>query len=164
MVRVSSVMQNRQWILPDSILLALPVCAATPGRVTTNAGFRADTSLVLVSVGVTDEHNQLVVGLKPNDFRLFESGVRQEVKYFTSDDTPLSVGLVFDSSNSMTDKLSPARQATARFLQHTNPEDEVFMETFSDRPTIALDFSSQSSQAQNVTSVQAAQGRTTPES
>ncbi len=81
------------------------------------------------------------------------------MKYFTSDDTPLSVGLVFDSSNTMTDQLSSARQATARFLQHTNPEDEVFLETFSDRPTIPLDFTRHPSQAQNVTTFKTAQGR-----
>src|SRR5450759_3185923 len=131
-------MQNHRWSLPASILLAFSLWAASPSRLTTRAGFRADTSLVLVNVGVTDEHNRLVGGLNREAFQVFENGARQDVAYFTSEDQPLSVGLVFDFSNSMTGKLAVARQAAAQFLQHANPEDEVFLETFHDHPRIAL--------------------------
>src|SRR5450631_2358509 len=129
MLWVDSVMRHRLWLVPASILLAWPASPASPNRMTAG-GFRADTSLVLVNVSVTDEHNRLVGSLKSDYFQLFENGARQELAYFTSEDSPLSVGLVFDSSNSMTGKLAAARQAAAQFLRHANPDDEVFLETF----------------------------------
>lgn len=149
-----------RWLLPASILLAWPVWAASPSRLTTSAGFRADTSLVLVNVGVTDEDDRLVAGLKREDFQVFDNGARQEVAYFTSEDSPLSIGLVFDSSNSMTGKLAAARQAAAQFLQHANPEDEVFLETFNDHPRIALAFTDRFEDVQNLAVWQTPQGRT----
>jgi len=147
-------------ILLVPLLLASPDWGASPERTGGSAGFRADTSLVLVQVGVTDADNRLVTGLKPGDCQVFENGARQEVKYFTEEDSPLSVGLVFDSSNSMTEKLPAARQAAAQFLGHANPRDEVFLETFNDRPRIALDFTDRFPDLQNAVVFQAPQGRT----
>jgi Ca-activated chloride channel homolog len=157
---VDGVMRHHLWFLLPSILLAGTASPASPKSVAPAAGFRADTSLVLINVGVTDKNNRLVGGLKSQDFHLFENGARQELVYFTSEDSPLSVGLVFDLSNSMTDKLGGARQAAAQFLQHANPTDEVFLETFNDRLKLALDFTGQSQEVQNLVAQQTTQGRT----
>jgi Ca-activated chloride channel family protein len=160
MVWVDTVMRSHRCFLLASILLAWPASAASLKRIAPDAGFRVDTSLVLVNVGVTDERNGMVGGLKREDFQVFENGARQKIAYFTSEDSPLSVGLVFDSSNSMTDKITAARQAAALFLQYANPDDEVFLETFNDRVKVALDFTDHYQEVQNLAAFQTPQGRT----
>jgi hypothetical protein len=78
---------------------------------------RFDLNLVLVPVTVTDPMGVPVAGLPRNAFRLFEDGVEQEVKYFASDDAPISAGVVFDASRSMEGKLDQSREAVAQFFR-----------------------------------------------
>ena len=93
---------------------------------------RVDTTVVLVPVTVTNPLNQFVTGLEKTNFRVYEDKVEQEVAYFASDDAPLSVGLVFDTSGSMGNKLGKSRQAVSQFFRTANPEDEVFIVNFND--------------------------------
>ena len=75
----------------------------------------------------------MVSGLEQENFRIWEDKVEQKVEYFSSKDTPMSIGLIFDATGSMSDKISAARDAAARFLKVGNPEDEYFLVTFSQR-------------------------------
>src|SRR5438552_1806565 len=79
------------------------------------ANIRVDTTLVLIPVTVTDPMNRFVTGLEKENFRVFEDKVEQEVKQFSSEDAPLSVGVVFDCSGSMGHKLEKSRLAVAQF-------------------------------------------------
>src|SRR5258706_47787 len=72
---------------------------------------RVDTNIVLVPVTVTNLLNQFVTGLDKDSFRLFEDKAEQQIAYFGSEDAPLSVGLVFDTSASMGAKLGRSRDA-----------------------------------------------------
>src|SRR5215469_15160249 len=65
------------------------------------AELRVDASLVEVPVHVTTFEGRAVRDLKAEDFRVLEDGVEQKITYFTRDDAPLSVGLLFDASGSM---------------------------------------------------------------
>src|SRR5580704_8823911 len=94
--------------------------------------FNVDTTLVLIPANVTDPTNRFVLGLLKQDFHLFEDGVQQTIAHFSGEDTPLSVGLVFDASGSMDDKLETSRQAALQFLKTMNPQDEAFLVQFSD--------------------------------
>src|SRR3954471_20012293 len=85
------------------------------------ATLRVDSSLVLVNVAVTDAMNHSVTGLERNHFRLFEDKMEQKITHFTSEDAPVSVGLIFDRSGSMGSKLSKSRQAAAQFFKAANP-------------------------------------------
>ncbi len=100
--------------------------------------FRADTTLVLVPVSVTDPSNRYVLGLEKDDLRLFEDGVEQKVTYFSSEDAPLSIGLLVDTSGSMGIKLDTSRRAVAEFLKTLNPSDEAFLVEFNDRADLAV--------------------------
>jgi hypothetical protein len=60
-----------------------------------------DVELALVNVTVTDPHNHLITGLESDNFRLFENNVEQEIEYFSSEDVPISIGVIFDLSGSM---------------------------------------------------------------
>lgn len=121
---------------------------------------RVDTTLVLINVTVTTPLNQVVTGLERDHFRLFEDKVEQSVTQFSSEDAPLSVGLVFDISGSMGAKLHKARQAAAQFFKTANPEDEFFLVQFSDRPRMVMEFTRQIEEIQNRLAFSEARGRT----
>src|SRR3954447_23771279 len=78
---------------------------------------RVETQLVLINVTVTDPMNRFVTGLEKEHFQLFEDKVKQEITQFSSEDAPLSVGLVFDASGSMGSKLQKSRQAAAQLFK-----------------------------------------------
>lgn len=111
--------------------------------------FNVDSTLVLIPVTVTDPLNRFVLGLQKQDFHLFEDGVEQTIVHFSGEDAPLSLGLVFDTSGSMGDKLITSRQAAFRFLSTMNAQDEVFLVEFSDHAQLAVGFTSQIDEIEN---------------
>jgi len=104
------------------------------------ATFRAHADLVLIPVTVTDKLNRFVLGLQKADFHLFEDGVEQTLEHFNGEDAPLSVGVLFDESGSMTYKLRTSRDAAAQLLNALNKEDEAFLLEFSDITKISIGF------------------------
>ena len=113
--------------------------AALPQATT---AFRADSTLVLVPVSVTDPSNRYVLGLEKEDFHLFEDDVAQTVTHFSSEDAPLSIGLLVDTSGSMGFKLDTSRRAVIEFLKTLNAADEAFLVDFSDRAELAVSLTS----------------------
>ena len=98
--------------------------------------YRKDVDLVLVNVTVTDPMNRLVTGLEKENFQLFEGTQPQEIKHFSSEDTPISLGVIFDLSGSMKTKIDKARDAVIEFFKTANPQDEFFLITFADKPEL----------------------------
>jgi Ca-activated chloride channel family protein len=98
--------------------------------------------LVLVPVTITDPMNRLVTGLEKQNFQLFEGSMPQDIKSFSSEDAPVSLGVIFDSSGSMSSKMDRAKDAVSEFFKTANPQDEFFMITFSDEPEEVSDFTS----------------------
>jgi Ca-activated chloride channel family protein len=98
--------------------------------------------LVLVPVTITDPLNRLVTGLDKENFQLFEGSSKEEIKSFSSEDAPVSLGVIFDSSGSMSSKMDRAKDAVIEFFKTANPQDEFFMITFSDAPEVVSDFTS----------------------
>ena len=107
------------------------------------ATFRAHADLVLVPVTVTDKLNRFVLGLQKEDFRLFEDGVEQSVAIFSGEDAPLSVGILFDESGSMTYKFRSSRAAAGQLLNTLNKEDEAFLVEFTDVAKLSVGFTNQ---------------------
>jgi Ca-activated chloride channel homolog len=101
---------------------------------------RVGVDLVLVPVTITDPLNRLVTGLDRDNFNLFEGKERQEIKTFSSEDAPVSIGVIFDMSGSMGSKIERAREAVVQFFKTANPQDEFFMITFADKPEEIADF------------------------
>jgi Ca-activated chloride channel homolog len=124
------------------------------------SNIRVDTTLVLIPVTVTDPLNRFVTGLERESFRLFEEKTEQKVTQFSSEDAPLSIGVVFDASGSMGAKLSKSREAVAQFFRTANPEDEFFLVQFNDRPEMVLKFTNQFEEIQNRLTFTQAKGRT----
>jgi len=95
-----------------------------------------DVNVVLVPVTVSDSKNRPVTTLKKQDFALFESDKPQEIRYFSTEDSPISVAILLDVSKSMSDKIDTERDAIVEFFNNANPDDEYFAITFSDRPRL----------------------------
>ncbi len=103
---------------------------------------KSEVNLVLVPVTITDPMNRLVTGLDKQNFTLFEGKDQQEIKHFSSEDAPVSLGVIFDMSGSMASKIERAREAVLEFFKTANPQDEFFMITFADQPEEISDFTS----------------------
>ena len=103
---------------------------------------KVDVSLVLVPVTITDPLNRLVTGLDKENFEVYENKQAQELRTFSSEDAPVSIGVIFDMSGSMTSKIERAREAVIEFFKTSNPQDEFFMITFADKPEEVSDFTS----------------------
>lgn len=121
---------------------------------------RVDTTLVQINVTVTDPLNRFVTGLEKEHFRLFEDKVEQKILDFSSEDAPLSVGLVFDTSGSMGPKLQKSREAAVQFFKTANPEDEFFLVEFSDRPELVVPFTANTEEIQNRLEFTQSKGKT----
>lgn len=111
--------------------------ASTPG-----SNIRVNVDLVLVPMVVTDPMNRLVTGLEKENFALTDNNIPQTIKTFSTQDAPLSIGIVFDLSGSMGSKFLRARKALSEFLRTCNPQDEFFVVGFNDRPAVIVDYTS----------------------
>lgn len=121
---------------------------------------RINKELVLINVTVTDPLNRFVTGLQKEQFQLFEDKVPQTIVSFSSEDAPISIGLVFDTSGSMGEKLQKSRLAAAQFFKTSNPSDEFFLIEFSDRPVLRVPFTTDTSKIQSALTFSQSRGRT----
>ena len=133
---------------------------SAPSAVLPKSNIRVDTTLVLIPVTVTDPLNRFVTGLEKENFRLFEDKAEQQIMQFSSEDAPLSVGIVFDCSGSMGNKLEKSRQAVAQFFKTANPDDEFFLVEFSDRADLAIKFTTSLEEIQNRLTFTQSKGKT----
>ena len=104
------------------------------------AHLRVDTSLVLVPVNALTLAGESMTGLTAQDFRIFEDGVEQKIVTFSNEDAPVSVGLVFDASASMGNKIHTSMRAAEAFSKTSNAGDEFFLVEFGDKPKLAVPF------------------------
>jgi Ca-activated chloride channel family protein len=107
-----------------------------------DARIRVDVNLVLIPATVTDPMNRLVTGLEASNFELFDNNQGQVIKTFSTQDAPVSIGIIFDLSGSMQSKFVRARKALSDFLRTSNPADEFFVVGFNDRPAVIVDYTS----------------------
>ena len=119
-----------------------------------------DVELALVNVVVTDPYNRLVTGLDPDNFRVFEDNVEQEIVTFSSEDVPISIGVIFDCSGSMSNKLGKAREAAIEFFKTANPQDEFFLVSFNERAELTSSFTSSVEELQSQMMLTSSKGRT----
>jgi Ca-activated chloride channel family protein len=126
------------------------IAAATTGGLNAHVRpLKVDVDLVLVPVTITDPMNRLVTGLEKDNFQLFEGNAAQDIRTFSSEDAPVSLGVIFDSSGSMSSKMERAKDAVVEFFKTANPQDEFFMISFSDEPEEVSDFTSSVDEIQN---------------
>jgi len=155
-------MTRKSWIFIAAafFVIALPVLvAARAGRIQKSQEasadkasiqtLKVDVDLVLVNATVTDPLNRYVSGLGQEHFQIWEDKLEQKIAYFSSEDVAISIGVIFDVSGSMKDKITTARDAAVTFLKTGNPEDEFFLVEFANRPEVASDFTTDVSKLQS---------------
>ena len=99
-----------------------------------------NVDLITVTVTVTDTYGRYVSGLGKSAFTIFDEKKPQEITYFSDDDSPVSVGVIFDVSGSMSgDKIKRAREALSKFIQTSHNSDEYFLIAFNSRAQLLLD-------------------------
>lgn len=104
------------------------------------ANLRLDVKVILVPVSVTDALDHPLTTLPPERFRVLEDGVEQKITSFSQEDGPLSIGLVFDTSGSMKNRIDTSLEALKNLFRTTVPGDEFLLVRFSDEAKLMTGF------------------------
>ncbi|MGA3077794.1 MAG: VWA domain-containing protein, partial [Bryobacteraceae bacterium] len=104
------------------------------------ATFRTDTRLVVLNVSVFDQAGKVVRDLGKSAFTVYENGEKQTLNVFRQDDVPISLGLIIDTSASMTNKRDRVASAALAMVKASNPQDEVFIINFNESAVLAKEF------------------------
>lgn len=129
------------------LLLALAAVLASPARSQDSAGsdrrgydytFNVNVNMVVLHATAQNHKGDLVSGLGKNDFQVLENGVVQQIKFFTHEDIPVTVGLVIDNSGSMRPKRADVIAAALAFARSSNPQDQMFVINFNEKVSFGL--------------------------
>lgn len=101
---------------------------------------RQKVQVVTLTASVVDGHNKTITGLTREDFELYENKIKQKIEYFANIDSPLSVGIIFDASASMSAKLDKAKETLKAFVAASHPDDDFFLVTFNRQAQLIADF------------------------
>lgn len=126
-----------------SLLQAADTKQAKPDLVSLQKPIQINVSMVLVNATVADPLNRFVTGLEKENFSIYEDKVQQSIVHFSSQDMPISIGIIFDTSGSMASKIEKSREACIQFMKLANPQDEFFLVGFNNRVYLEQDFTSQ---------------------
>jgi VWFA-related protein len=129
---------------PSALLFAALIAATAAAGAQSQEGFRfkSGVDLVNVTATVTDEDGRFVSGLRREDFTVYEDGKLQDVSHFSNDRVPVSLGIVLDTSGSMSpDKMAAALTAIDRMIfDLLDQQDELFLVQFATRATLKQDW------------------------
>ena len=100
------------------------------------------TDIVNVTISVTDPYGRFVTGLGKDRFEVYDNKVKQEIAHFTDEDAPISLGIVYDVSGSMKERISRSLRALRRFFETSHDDDDFFLIGFNDCARLAQDFTS----------------------
>jgi len=103
---------------------------------------RVDVNIVVLNLLVTDSRDRIVAGLNARSFEIYDDRVPQKIVSFCREDTPISVGIVFDSSGSIADKIDRSKAAVQQFLKTSNPQDQFMLINFNSGPPRVSGFTS----------------------
>jgi Ca-activated chloride channel family protein len=135
--------------IPAKILLAVltPVIFLAQNR---PQALRVDVDLVSINVRVSDvRHDRHVLGLKAENFQLWEDRVLQKIEYFSAEEVPASIGIIYDISGSMGSSLADSRIAVSQLLKTGTVEDEYFLVTFNTKVNLESEFTRDSAKIQS---------------
>ncbi len=108
------------------------------GRDQDDLRFSVDVDLVVMQASVRDRSGHTVSDLGQDDFEVYQDGVRQAIRVFRHEDTPVTIGLVVDHSGSMRERLRDVTAAARIFVRASNPQDQMFVVNFSDDVSLGL--------------------------
>jgi len=134
--------RHRKFIVGNALLALSTSFVLSQEKPDQPVIFKSDARLVPLYATVVNKHGKLITDLTPAAFKVFENGVEQPIKKVLLEDVPVSLGLIIDSSGSMSGKRQKVEAAALALLRASNPEDEVFIVNFSDQANLLRDFTS----------------------
>jgi len=131
-------------VLPIFGLVVLTTAITLPGRAQTATPDKADqedvirvtTTLVTVPISVMDRNGRFIPDLKKDQFQLFEDGAAQQIAFFDNSESPFTVALLLDVSDSTVKQLAQIKAAATAFVNELRPDDRVLILTFDQRVTL----------------------------
>src|SRR2546421_1936319 len=99
---------------------------------------KVNSNLVVLHATALDHKGMLVSGLDQENFQVYEDGALQQIKYFSHEDIPVTVGLVIDNSGSMGKKRAEVIAAALAFARSSNPQDQMFVVNFNEHVSFGL--------------------------
>lgn len=132
-------MSRARKILATVIVLMTVTCVLRSQNSPTKT-ISVDVDLVLIPTTVTNDNGQYIGGLEKQHFQVFEDKIEQQITYFSTEDAPMSLGIVLDSSGSMNPIISQARRNGGACMNMGSQEDEYFLIVFSDKLKVNTDF------------------------
>jgi Ca-activated chloride channel family protein len=118
------------------------------------------THIVNITVSVTDSYGRFVTGLGKEHFDLFDDKVKQQIEHFSDEDAPVSIGIVYDVSGSMKERINRSLRALKRFVETSHEDDDIFLIGFNDRAKLVQDFTTSSDQVMSHLTFVAPKGNT----
>jgi Ca-activated chloride channel family protein len=111
-----------------------------------NQKIHLNTRLVNVTVTVTDTYGRFVTGLQKEHFQVYDDKIEQDIAHFSDEDTPVSLGIVYDVSGSMKSRVARSYDSLMRFFETSHQDDDFFLIAFNDRPALVQDFTTSADQ------------------
>ena len=129
---------------PSAAAVALAIAASLISAVAAQQRptFQSETRLVVLHATVKNTRGELVIGLDRSAFTVYENGKLQPISLFRRDDIPVSLGILIDNSGSMRPRRSQVEAAALTFARASNPQDEIFVLNFGDKPRIDVPLTS----------------------
>ncbi|HKV37861.1 MAG TPA: VWA domain-containing protein [Blastocatellia bacterium] len=134
---------------PKAAATATQVSDVTDGRTTKPApkisqqgdqDIRINSDLVSITVTVTDSYGRFVTGLSKDNFEVYDDKVKQPISHFSDEDAPVSLGIVYDVSGSMKERIQRSMKALKRFVETSHDDDDFFLLAFNNRANLVQDF------------------------
>jgi len=137
-----------------------PAPAAAPQASAASDDVKLNRDLVTVHVTVADPYGRFVTGLEKGAFEVYDEKVKQNIEFFTDDDAPITLGIVYDVSGSMTSRLQRSLHALKRFVETSHNDDEYFLVGFNQRAQLIRDFTTSGDAVVNSLTLVQPEGRT----
>ncbi len=100
------------------------------------------TNMVSVTVTVSDQNRRFVTGLTKDQFEVYDDNVKQDIALFATQDSPLTLGIVYDVSGSMNPLSTQSFRALKGLFEYSHTDDEYFVVSFNNRAKLLQDFTS----------------------
>ena len=132
------------WVFGLIFLIALPSVALPPKFILAQdlareqETIRINSDLVALQATVRSHNGAFASNLGREDFQVYEDGVLQQISAFSSEDVPVTVGLIVDNSGSMKPKVADVIAAAMAFARSSNSQDQMFVVHFNERVSLGL--------------------------
>ena len=133
LVEVLSTVMRKMFVLGLFTLLVAATALTQSNTPPLTEQDKLDTvssTLMTLNVIVTDRSGHYVDGLTPDQFEIYVDNVKQEFTHFATDDSPVSIGIVYEVNENDTELLNGVLNALRQFVSTLESDDDFFFVVF----------------------------------